>query len=103
MAGAALFYGDGIITPAISVLSAIEGLKETPGLERALDNWILPISAGHPHRPVHGPVARHAPAWPTFFGPITAASGSSPWRGLGLLHIVRRPRSCAHACRRTTA
>ena len=27
VAGAALFYGDGIITPAISVLSAVEGLE----------------------------------------------------------------------------
>jgi KUP system potassium uptake protein len=27
--GAALLYGDGVITPAISVLSAVEGLKET--------------------------------------------------------------------------
>jgi KUP system potassium uptake protein len=25
--GAALFYGDGVITPAISVLSAVEGLE----------------------------------------------------------------------------
>ena len=25
--GAALFYGDGMITPAISVLSAVEGLR----------------------------------------------------------------------------
>jgi KUP system potassium uptake protein len=25
--GAALFYGDGMITPAISVLSAVEGLE----------------------------------------------------------------------------
>jgi KUP system potassium uptake protein len=31
--GAALLYGDGVITPAISVLSAVEGLKvATPGL-----------------------------------------------------------------------
>src|ERR1700758_4032914 len=31
--GAALLYGDGVITPAISVLSAIEGLKiDAPGL-----------------------------------------------------------------------
>jgi KUP system potassium uptake protein len=31
--GAALFYGDGIITPAISVMSAVEGLEvATPGL-----------------------------------------------------------------------
>ena len=41
MAGAALFYGDAIITPAISVLSAVEGLKlVTP----AFDPFILPLS-----------------------------------------------------------
>ena len=34
--GAALFYGDGIITPAISVLSAVEGLKTVPHL----GHWI---------------------------------------------------------------
>ena len=39
--GAALFYGDGVITPAISVLSAVEGIKvAAPGLER----WVVPIS-----------------------------------------------------------
>jgi KUP system potassium uptake protein len=33
VAGAALLYGDGIITPAISVLSAVEGLEVlAPGL-----------------------------------------------------------------------
>lgn len=30
--GAALFYGDAIITPALSVLSAVEGIKTVPGL-----------------------------------------------------------------------
>jgi KUP system potassium uptake protein len=39
--GAALFYGDGMITPAISVLSAVEGLKvAAPGLE----SLVLPIT-----------------------------------------------------------
>ncbi len=39
--GAALFYGDGVITPAISVLSAAEGLKvATP----ALEPWVLPLT-----------------------------------------------------------
>jgi KUP system potassium uptake protein len=39
--GAALLYGDGIITPAISVLSAVEGLKlVTP----ALGDFVLPIT-----------------------------------------------------------
>jgi len=41
VAGAALLYGDGVITPAISVLSAMEGLKlVTP----ALDNFVLPLT-----------------------------------------------------------
>jgi KUP system potassium uptake protein len=39
--GAALFYGDGIITPAISVLSAVEGLEvATP----ALQPFVIPIT-----------------------------------------------------------
>jgi KUP system potassium uptake protein len=39
--GSALLYGDGIITPAISVLSAVEGLSvATPALER----WVVPIA-----------------------------------------------------------
>ncbi len=41
MTGAALFYGDAMITPAISVLSAVEGLNlVTP----AFDRFVLPIS-----------------------------------------------------------
>ncbi len=38
-AGAALFYGDGVITPALSVLSAVEGLRT------------IPHFGGHVHRP----------------------------------------------------
>jgi KUP system potassium uptake protein len=41
--GAALFYGDSVITPAISVLSAVEGLEVvTP----AFKPYVLPISLG---------------------------------------------------------
>lgn len=41
MIGAALFYGDAIITPAISVLSAVEGLKIiTPAFEA----FVLPLT-----------------------------------------------------------
>ena len=39
--GACLLYGDGIITPAISVLGAVEGLKVAGA---GLDQFILPIS-----------------------------------------------------------
>ena len=40
-AGAALFYGDAIITPAISVLSAIEGLKVATPI---FDPYVLPLT-----------------------------------------------------------
>ncbi len=41
MLGAALFYGDAIISPAMSVLSAVEGVKLiTP----ALDDYVVPIT-----------------------------------------------------------
>ncbi|HEY2573462.1 MAG TPA: KUP/HAK/KT family potassium transporter, partial [Verrucomicrobiaceae bacterium] len=40
--GAALLYGDGIITPAISVLSAVEGLTV---IKPDLPDWIPPVSA----------------------------------------------------------
>ena len=40
--GASLFFGDSMITPAISVLSAVEGLKV---VEPSLDHLIVPITA----------------------------------------------------------
>jgi len=83
--GAALFYGDGIITPAISVLSAMEGLKDAPGMGPRVAPYILPISAGIlvalfmvQSRGTHRVAA--------FFGPITLI-----WflvlGGLGLVHL----------------
>ena len=45
--GAALFYGDGMITPAISVLSAVEGLEVVaPALERSSCRSPLVILVG---------------------------------------------------------
>ncbi len=41
LAGASLFFGDGMITPAISVLSAVEGLGVAT---RMFDPWIVPIA-----------------------------------------------------------
>lgn len=41
--GATLFYGDSVITPAISVLSAVEGLRvATP----AFDSYVVPLTVG---------------------------------------------------------
>ncbi|HRL21137.1 MAG TPA: potassium transporter Kup [Alcaligenes sp.] len=39
--GASLFYGDSIITPAISVLSAIEGIGM---ISHVLDPWVVPLA-----------------------------------------------------------
>ncbi len=41
--GAALLYGDGIITPAISVLSAVEGLEIAT---KVFEPYVVPITAG---------------------------------------------------------
>jgi KUP system potassium uptake protein len=41
--GACLFYGDSVLTPAISVLSAVEGLEV---IAPTLKPWVLPISVG---------------------------------------------------------
>ena len=41
--GAALLYGDGVITPAISVLSAVEGLKIATPL---FEPYVLPLTVG---------------------------------------------------------
>src|SRR5258706_11542818 len=43
LVGAALFYGDGVITPAISVLSAVEGLKVATPL---FQPYVVPIAVG---------------------------------------------------------
>ncbi len=64
--GAALFYGDAIITPAISVLSAVEGLKlVTP----ALDHYVLPITIAI-ILPLFLVQSRGTAKMATFFGPI---------------------------------
>ena len=39
--GTALLYGDGVITPAISVLSAVEGLEE---VSTSFADWVVPIA-----------------------------------------------------------
>jgi KUP system potassium uptake protein len=39
--GTALLYGDGVITPAISVLSAVEGLE---AVSSSFESWVLPIA-----------------------------------------------------------
>lgn len=87
--GAALFYGDGIITPAVSVVGAVEGLGEAPGIGSVLRPLILPISLGVLVT-LFLVQSRGTSAVGRLFGPITAI-----WfltiAGLGLLHIFDDP------------
>jgi KUP system potassium uptake protein len=84
--GAALFYGDGIITPAISVLSAVEGMKDAPHVGHALTPYILPISAGILVA-LFLVQAKGTHRMAALFGPVMAA-----WflilGALGVLHLV---------------
>src|SRR5690606_22727353 len=84
--GASLFFGDGVITPAISVLSAVEGLEV---VAPQLHDWIVPIT-----------VAVLAALFATqrygsekvgrVFGPITIVWFLS-LAALGVLNIVHEP------------
>ncbi|MDO9429384.1 MAG: potassium transporter Kup [Methylobacterium sp.] len=66
--GASLFYGDAIITPAISVLSAVEGLKlVTPAFEA----YVLPITIAI-IVPLFLIQNRGTGKVATFFGPVMA-------------------------------
>ncbi|MEN9629349.1 MAG: hypothetical protein RJA10_2576 [Pseudomonadota bacterium] len=84
--GTAIFFGDGVITPAVSVLGAIEGLEvAAPGLHR----FIVPLSLlvltalFAAQRFGTGGIGR-------FFGPVTAL-----WfivlAVLGVMHIAGNP------------
>ena len=63
IAGASFFYGDAVITPAISVLSAVEGLKlVAPQLEEA----VIPVAIVILDDPVLDAGARHRPGRKVF-------------------------------------
>lgn len=46
IAGAALLYGDGVITPAISVISAVEGLLTAEAIKPVIQPFIIPLTIG---------------------------------------------------------
>jgi KUP system potassium uptake protein len=86
MTGAALFFGDSVITPAISVMSAVEGLTV---VSPAFETWVVPASV------VILSVLFFVQKWGTaavgkFFGPVMAV-----WfvtlALLGIPHIISHP------------
>ncbi|HKF72746.1 MAG TPA: potassium transporter Kup [Stellaceae bacterium] len=86
LVGASLFFGDGVITPAISVLSAVEGLKVATPL---FEPYVIPITLVLLLALFL--VQRRGTAMVGgFFGPVMAL-----WfaviASLGLVQIVRQP------------
>jgi KUP system potassium uptake protein len=84
--GTAIFFGDGVITPAISVLSAVEGLKvAAPGMDRLVIPVTLVVLTALFLVQKHGTggIGR-------YFGPITCI-----WfiilAVLGIDHIIDKP------------
>lgn len=91
--GAALFYGDAIITPALSVLAAVEGLRTVPGLE----GMELPMILGLTMAILFGLFAfqsRGTAGVASLFGPVCCV-----WflalAALGLVHIFDAPQILA--------
>jgi KUP system potassium uptake protein len=88
--GAALFYGDAIITPALSVLSAVEGTKTIPSIgENISQQTIISITLVIMVA-LFAIQSRGTALVSTLFGPICVV-----WflaiGGLGLLHISDYP------------
>ena len=84
--GTAVFYGDGVITPAISVLSAVEGLEVAAP---QLHDWVIPLTLlvltglFAAQRFGTGGIGK-------FFGPITLL-WFAVLTALGLPHILAQP------------
>jgi KUP system potassium uptake protein len=84
--GAALLYGDGVITPAISVLSAIEGLTvASPRFQPAVLPLTCAILVG-----LFAVQRRGTGGIGKVFGPIMAVWFTT-LAALGLYHIAQRP------------
>jgi KUP system potassium uptake protein len=84
--GTCLFYGDGVITPAISVLSAVEGLEV---VSPAFKKYVIPLTIVI----LFGLFAvqkRGTSGIGKFFGPITVVWFAAI-AALGLYHIASHP------------
>jgi KUP system potassium uptake protein len=82
----ALFYGDSMITPAMSILSAAEGLKY---VNEGFSAWILPIAVV-----IIGALfafqSRGTAKVGAWFGPIMLVYFAT-LAGLGLMHLTKMP------------
>ena len=90
LVGAALFYGDAMITPAISVLSAVDGLRSIPSLKAHIGPDAIIVISVVILLGLFLVQSRGTEKVGKFFGPIMVV-----WfaviAGLGVLHIVSEP------------
>ena len=90
VAGAALFYGDAIITPAISVMSAIEGLRTVPALGERVTEAVVIFSSLAILVGLFAIQSRGTAGVGRWFGPICLV-----WflaiAGIGIPHILAEP------------
>ena len=90
VAGAALFYGDAVITPAISVLSAVEGLRTIPALESSVTTQVVLVIATIMLLGLFFLQSRGTALVGRLFAPICGL-----WFGamfvLGAVHLVQHP------------
>ncbi len=86
LAGASLFFGDAMITPAISVLSAVEGLELVTSVFKP---YVVPIAAGI-LLGLFAIQSHGSGKMGALFGPVMAA-----WFGIlalaGLAHVISQP------------
>ena len=88
--GAALFYGDAVITPSLSVLSAVEGMKTLPGIGAAFTGPRIVLIALAILIGLFAIQSRGTAVVAKLFGPVCIV-----WflaiGGLGLIHIADGP------------
>ncbi|MFI4933843.1 MAG: potassium transporter Kup [Caulobacterales bacterium] len=89
--GAALFFGDAMITPAISVLSAIEGLRTIPAIKDSVDTGVVMTISIAILLALFLVQSRGTARVGAFFGPVMLV-----WFAvilvLGLMHVADDPR-----------
>ncbi len=99
MLGASLFYGDAVLTPAISMLSAVEGLEV--GTE-ALKPYVVPVAVGV-LAALFALQSRGTQAVGTLFGPVTLlwflAIGAAGFYGIAQQPAVLAALNPLHALR----
>ncbi len=82
----ALFYGDSMITPAMSILSAAEGLKY---VSTGFDPWIVPIAIAI-IAALFAFQSRGTAKVGQWFGPIMLLYFAT-LSGLGIMHLIKMP------------